>query len=628
MAWVRILVFGFATLLGMQPSAVAFTGFGDSTPEFLPVDEAFQLQVDVVGDEVRASWHIAPGYYLYQERMSLEAVEEGASLAPAVFHTEAKLQDDPYFGLQPVFHEQAEMGAKIVSAPGDVLKVKVTSQGCADAGLCYPPRTQTLSLELPESMSGTVGGAVSANLGATSEPSAATASSNAKSAASLNVPASSTTASADGLASFLQDAHWLLIVATFFVLGLGLTFTPCVLPMVPILSGIIVGQRERPTTPRAFALSLGYVLGMASTYAAAGVAVGYFGARANIQAWMQQPWVLGLFGLLFVALALAMFGLYELQLPAAIRNRLDALSQRQKGGQMMSVIIMGVLSALVVSPCVSAPLAGALLYISTTGDAVLGGSALFALAMGMGVPLLIIGTLGTRILPKAGAWMERVKQAFGVMLLAVALWLVERVLPTGLSLALWALLLIGAGLHLGALRLHAEGWARSLQALGIVVLLWGVFVLWGAAQGAGSLLKPIPAVGVAQATTPAMQSPFQRIRNEAELQSLLASGQPLMLDFYADWCVSCIVMEKEIFQQPEVLALKDQLHFVQLDITKFNTEHQALLTRLQLVGPPAVLFFDAAGQELREARIVGEVSLDQFLRQIEERVLPPLSAYH
>src|SRR5690606_22393478 len=485
MAWVRILVFGFATLLGVQPSAVAFTGFGDSTPEFLPVDEAFQLHVDVVGDEVRASWHIAPGYYLYQERMSLEAVEEGASLAPAVFHTEAKLQDDPYFGLQPVFHEQAEMGAKIVSAPGDVLKIQVTSQGCADAGLCYPPRTQTLSLELPESMTAAGSGAVSANLVTMAEPSAAKASSNANPS---SVPVSSTTASADGLAGFLQEAHWLFVVATFFVLGLGLTFTPCVLPMVPSLSGSIVGQREYPTTPRAFALSLSYVLGMASTYAAAGVAVGYFGARANLQAWMQQPWVLGLFGLLFVVLALAMFGLYELQLPAAIRNRLDALSRRQKGGQVMSVTIMGVLSALVVSPCVSAPLAGALLYISTTGDAVLGGGALFALAMGMGVPLLIIGTLGTRILPKAGAWMERVKQAFGVMLLAVALWLVERVLPIGLSLALWALLLIGAGLHLGALRLHAEGWARSLQALGIVVLLWGVFVLWGAAQGAGSLL--------------------------------------------------------------------------------------------------------------------------------------------
>ncbi len=607
MLWPRLLLSVFILLFSLQASAFSLIQSSGSTSEFLPVDEAFKLQVDVIGDEVRAHWQIASGYYLYRERLSLEATDARVSLASSGFGTDSEPKDDPTFGLQQVFYDQAELMATILSAPGDTIELTVTSQGCADAGLCYPPRTQTVSLKLPAAVS----------------PDAAATGSVDASPVSNAVPSAEagSTASADGLAGFLQDAHWLLIIATFFALGLGLTFTPCVLPMVPILSGIIVGQRERPTTPRAFVLSLSYVLGMASTYAAAGVAVGYFGARANLQAWMQQSWVLGLFGLLFVVLALAMFGLYELQLPAALRDRLDALSRRQKGGQILGVTIMGVLSALVVSPCVSAPLAGALLYISTTGDAVLGGGALFALAMGMGVPLLIIGTLGTHILPKAGARMETVKQAFGVMLLAVALWLVERVLPTGLSLALWALLLIGAGLHLGALRRDAHGWARSVQALGLVALLWGVFVLWAAAQGSGSLLKPISSVGGAQASVPSAGSPFQRIETEAELREVLAESQPVMLDFYADWCVSCIVMEEEIFRQPEVLALKEKMRFVQLDLTAFDSGHQALLTQLQLVGPPAVLFFDADGQERRKARMVGEVTLDQFMRQVETRIL-------
>lgn len=398
--------------------------------------------------------------------------------------------------------------------------------------------------------------------------------------------------------------------------------------MIPILSGIIMGQRQTPTLPRAFVLSLSYVLGMATTYVLAGLLAGLFGAQWNLQAWMQQPWVLILFGLVFVALALSMFGLYELQLPDALRNRLDALSRRQSGGQIPAVALMGVLSALVVSPCVSAPLAGALLYISTTGDAFMGGAALFSLAMGMGVPLLLIGTFGNQILPRAGHWMNRVKEAFGVMLLVVAVWLVQRLLPANIALVLWAFLFIGVSLRLGALRRNTHGWLVTFQMTGIAALAWGLLLLVGAALGQGSLKQPLSGVmasaNFVKSASAEATSSFHRIDTHAELESIIGKGQPVMLDFYADWCISCIVMEEEVFSTPEVQKLRERISFVQLDVIEFNTEHQQVLDKLNLIGPPAVLFFSSNGEETKSARMVGEVGLNEFLANVDVHVLPGL----
>jgi thiol:disulfide interchange protein DsbD len=581
-----------------------------SASEFLAVEDAFKLQVGVEEGQVTAHWEIAPGYYLYQERLGIKFADDRFALGPHEFSEGGTLTNDPTFGERVVYYEVAELRAGLPDNASGEIDIQVTYQGCADSGLCYPPQTQTVALQLPDQSSTY-----------TSPNSQQTGQQSTQQNNQGNLQ------SADGLAGLMQNSSWTWVLLSFFALGIGLTFTPCVLPMVPILSGIIVGQR--PTTRRAFVLSLSYVLGMAITYTLAGVVAGHFGAQWNLQAWTQQPWVLVLFGLVFVVLSLSMFGVYELQLPAALRNRLDAVSRRQKGGQIPTVALMGALSALVVSPCVSAPLAGALIYISTTGDAVMGGAALFALALGMGVPLLMIGTFGNQILPRAGHWMDRVKQAFGVMLLAVAAWLVQRLLPANLALVMWAMFSIGIGLHLGALRTNAQGWLLTLQTLGIAALIWGMLLLVGAAQGQGTVTQPLSGFLGAQSVsgtgvTSHNTASFQRIETRAQFEAALATGEPVMLDFYADWCISCITMEKEIFSKPEVQKLRETISFIQLDVTDFNDEHQQILNELKLIGPPAVLFYASNGEELRPARIVGEVDLSEFLLNIENEVLPNL----
>lgn len=576
-------------LVAILPASLVVAAF-DS--DFLPVEKAFRVQVQAVDGKISAHWDIAPGYYLYQEKMSLESVDADMILAPAVVATPGVIKDDPTFGVQTVHLDSAIMSADIIAAPGGRVAIKVNFQGCAEAGLCYPPHQQVLHLDVPPHQDKKLS-TTNANTGGTKFTSAT---------------------SADYVTGILQGATWPIVLLIFFVLGIGLAFTPCVLPMIPILSGIIMGQREPLGSSRAFVLSLSYVFGMAITYTLAGLAVGHFGARANLQAWMQQPVVLGAIALLFGLLSLSMFGLYELQLPAAFRNRLALLNQRQNGGQTGGVMFMGALSALVVSPCVSAPLAGTLIYISSTGDALLGGGALFALAMGMGAPLLVIGTFGSRFLPHTGEWMVVLKQVLGIVMLAVALWLVERLVPQALSLMLWSLLFVALGLHLGAFHPRSEsGWGRSFQGLGLLLLLWGTFLLWGAAQGGGSLTQPLAADIQQHNDAIAKASIFERITTTDELNEALSSGEPVMLDFYADWCASCVVMEKEVFSHVEALKFKQQFRFVQLDVTAFNEQHQALLDQFQLIGPPAVIFFDKNGAEIQAGRIVSEVDLNEFL---------------
>ncbi|SFM64146.1 protein-disulfide reductase DsbD [Marinobacter zhejiangensis] len=584
----------FVVLIGL-PGLVAA-----EEPVFLPVDEAFSPSVSYDGEVLAIEWAIAPGYYLYESRISV--VVAGDAVVDGAFVTEPEIKQDPWFGEQAVFHDVAGWQGPL-SLDG-VSEVTYRYQGCAEAGLCYPPQTRTTQVPVPAPVS---------------------VSGNSVKAAAVPVPAVSSvvaagaeTSEAEGLASLLNEAGLAMILGTFFLLGLGLTFTPCVLPMVPILSSIIVGQNQPSSAARGFSLSVAYVLGMAATYTALGITVGYLGARANLQAAMQQPWVIVIFVALFVLLALAMFGLYELQLPAALRDRLDRLGQKSKGGQWLGVALMGLISALVVSPCVSAPLAGALLYISTTGDAVIGGGALFAMALGMGVPLIAIGTTGARILPRAGMWMERVKQLFGVGLLVVALGLLDRILPNTAMLVLWGALLLWCGIQVGALEANAAGWAGSRKTLGVLLSVWGLLLVLGAARGDGSLWQPLAGFGVADATevggAPAPEL-FEVIDDvgvlNGVLNSSLNSGQPVMVDVYADWCISCKVMEEEVFDTPDVRAWAQRVRFVKLDVTAFSAAQKDRLEQWQVPGPPAVLFFggERDSRELPTQRLLGESSL-------------------
>jgi thiol:disulfide interchange protein DsbD len=586
-------------------------------PEFLPVDEAFVLTTEVGADgSVLARWEIADGYYLYRHRFEFDSRTSADQAASPITFGDAEIPPgkrkvDEFFGEVEVYYHDAQARVPVAAGAG-LVEVGIGYQGCADAGLCYPPETKWLALDVGVAGNGAgpVAGAGVAGMAATTS--------------GLGVPQTEEQA----LASTLADGGLLTALLLFFLGGVALAFTPCVLPMVPILSSIIVGDSEDLNRRRAFTLSVAYVLGMAVTYASLGVLVGLFGASLNLQAALQSPGVLTFFAAVFVLLSLSMFGFYELQLPASWQNRLNALGDRVGGGKHASVVVMGALSALVVSPCVSAPLAGALIYISTTGDAVLGGTALLTLGLGMGVPLIVIGASGGHLLPKAGAWMNAVKAVFGVGLLAVAIWLLERVIPAPATLALWAALAIGSGVYLGALDFSPrQGWGQLWKAGGAFGFLYGVLLLIGAATGAEDPLRPLDRIaggasgspGVAIAEGGAMGSgelTWHPVANLDELQLELAKavrdGRPALLDLYADWCISCKVMERSVFPRPEVAAGLAQFRLLRADVTRNSAEDKALMGAYGLFGPPSLVFFSGDGSELSEVRIQGEVGAESL----------------
>jgi thiol:disulfide interchange protein DsbD len=417
---------------------------------------------------------------------------------------------------------------------------------------------------------------------------------------------------------FKQGSFW-LIVTFFFGAGLLLAFTPCVLPMIPILSGIIVGRSAHPTKMHGFILSLAYVLGMALTYAAIGVAAGLSGTLLSSA--LQTPWALGSFAAIFVLLSLSMFGFYELQFPTALQSKLTSTSNRLHGGHLSGVFVMGALSAVIVSPCVAAPMAAALLYIGQTHDAWLGGTALFALAMGMGLPLLVIGASAGALLPKAGTWMEAVKYFFGVLMLALAIWLISTLIPLSMQMLLWAALLVLSAIYmhaLDALPNNASGWQKLWKGIGILVLLLGSAYLIGALSGARDILRPLAALGNGQAEAAATLQ-FVRVKNVAELDGRIAqaNGKTVMLDFYADWCISCKEMERYTFTDAKVQAKLKNAVLLQIDVTANSDEDKALLKRFELFGPPAILFFDAQGREQGGRRMMGYQDAGQFLQLLK-----------
>ncbi len=576
-------------------------------PTFLPPDQVFQLTV--VAQDARtlqANFNITPGYYLYRDKISFKSLDDTVTFSEPVF-PKGEVKQDPNFGAIEVFHHSFQAEVPFSSAqPKAKISLVVEYQGCSEQGLCYPPIEKTFSISLLDRSAESLPADV---LKQTATP--------GMSAATSSSPAATENSK---IAQLFKSGGFWLIVTSFFGAGLLLAFTPCVFPMIPILSGIIVGRGHHITKMHAFILSLAYVLGMAITYALAGVAAGFSGELISNA--LQTPWVLGSFALVFVLLSLSMFGFYELQLPTALQSKLADTSNRLHGGHLSGVFIMGALSAIIMGPCVAAPLAGALLYISRTHDAVLGGIALFALALGMGAPLLLIGTSAGVLLPKAGAWMDAVKRFFGVMLLALAIWIVQPLLPMGVQMLLWALLLIltAAYLHvLDALPQHANGWYKLRKGVGLLLLLLGISYLVGALSGARDILRPLSAMSKAE---PAIATPLQwtQIKDLADLDQHIASanGKIVVLDFYADWCVSCKEMERYTFSDPVVQTKLKSAILLQADVTANSSDNKAMLKRYALFGPPATLFFDAQGKEMQDARVVGYQDAARFVKSLQD----------
>ena len=585
-------------LLALGLSCLPFSA--SAADELLEVDKAFRLSaraLDAGTLEVR--YDIANGYYMYRDkfRFALEpaGVQAGTPQMPA-----GKVKKDEFFGDVETYRKQVVIRLPFEAAAGrDSVTLKATSQGCADIGVCYPPNTQTLQVQLA-AMSVAPGAAPGMSIGTPVE----------------TAPAAQEDESSQ-LAGLLKNAGFWLILTTFFGAGILLALTPCVFPMYPILSGIIVGHGHDITKRRAFVLSMAYVLGMAVTYAAAGVAAGLSGSM--LSAALQNVWVLGAFAFVFVVLSLSMFGFYELQLPAFLQSKLSEESGRVRGGSLHGVAAMGALSALIVGPCVAAPLAGALLYIAQTRDAVLGGAALFVMALGKGVPLVIVGVSTRSLLPHTGPWMESVKKFFGVLLLGLAIWLVSPVIPAWAHLLAWGALAIGSAMFLRAidpLPPHAHNWARFWKGVGMVLLLVGASLVIGALGGSRDPLQPFGFLRGAAATQ-AEHVAFERVKTMAELDARLGSAnRPVMLDFYADWCVSCKEMEKYTFSDARVAAKMRQMILLQVDVTANTDEDKALLKRFSLFGPPGIIFFDRQGRERQGLRVVGYQPADDFLKAL------------
>ena len=589
----------------------------------LPPEKAFPMQAHALSqDQIEIIFDIQPEYYLYSEKFQFYLNTEGAELGTVQRPTGEFIPD--YFGEESGTVEthrgQLRLQLPLILNNPDLkaIELEVRSQGCWDGGICYPPLTQTATISLSASETRSpslLSQALSAPQTQTGASSTAPVTTTPRPAASPALSPETTGNESGRIATLLNTASLPLVLTSFFFFGLLLAFTPCTFPMIPILSGIIVGQGQTISRSRAFSLSLVYVLSMAATYAAAGVAAGLSGTL--LTAALQNVWVLSAFALIFVILALSMFGFYELQLPTALQSRLSTQAGQHTSGQFGGVAIMGVLSALIVGPCVAAPLAGALLYIARTGDALIGGLALFIMAIGMGVPLLAVGLAAHSILPKAGPWMNGVKKTFGVLLLAVAIWLLTPVIPPLASMLAWSLLLIYSGVFLHALDTlppHAHGWQRFWKSTGVVLLLSGAAILIGALSGSRDPLQPLSRLTAAATAANTVTAPrFEKISSIAELETRLASTtRPVMLDFYADWCVSCKEMERFTFTDPAVATQMQQMLLLKVDVTADSAEDRALLKRFDLFGPPGTIFFNQHGEENKQLRVVGFMPAEPF----------------
>ncbi|HEX4023830.1 MAG TPA: protein-disulfide reductase DsbD [Steroidobacteraceae bacterium] len=577
----------------------------NSSENFLPPEQAFRLSATATAAadgaaQVRLTWLIAPGYYLYRDRIKAAAGSADTRIGKLQFPA-GTVKHDQYFGNQVIYHNQLVVTLPVThhAAGATALPVQITYQGCAEAGLCYPPITRALSVALMTAPASAAGAAGAAGGGSTGSSIAA------GSRAGVYV------SEQDRLADLIRSGNMLGVLATFFGLGLLLAFTPCCLPMVPILSGLIAGAGPRVNTGRAFALSLTYVLGMAVTYTVTGAV--FAAAGKQVQAAFQQPWIIVLFAALFAAMALSMFGLYTVQMPGFIQTRLAAASNRQSGGHFGGVAAMGALSSLIVTTCVAPPLVATLAVIGQSGAIARGAAALFVMSLGMGAPLLVVGSSAGRWLPKAGAWMDTVKRLFGVLMLALAAWMLTRLVPPGGTLWLFVIPALAAALVLWNLARMPSAVRSVRGTAGVAALaaaLYGVALLIGAARGSQNPLAPLARA------TPQDELAFESISSVAQLDQAVRSaatrGQPVMLDFYADWCTSCKEMQHYTFTDPDVRATLQRVLLLRADVTANTADDQALLHRFHIYGPPTIAFYDGGGHERRAFRVVGYMKPAQF----------------
>lgn len=576
---------------GAAPSA--------SEEEFLPVEKAFTVEVRAADTQTLvARLSPADSYYLYRDKIRFSIGPDEKAAIDTVQLPRGEPKQDPNFGETEVFHApvQALIRLRRDTPEPIALVLNVGFQGCSEKGLCYPPVTRPHPIAL-------------AALAASATPTQSVADVASPAAGSIQPPAEDRQ-----IAGLLRSGNFWLVMVSFLGFGLLLSFTPCVLPMIPILSGMIAGQGTKVTRLRGLTLSATYVLGMALAYAIAGVLAGLSGTL--LSAALQNPWVLGAFAGVFVLLALSMFGFYDLQLPTAWQTGAADTSNRLTGGTLVGVFVMGALSAVIVGPCVAAPLAGALLYVSQSRDVLLGGAALFMMALGMGLPLLVIGASAGALLPKAGAWMQTVKNFFGVLLLGAAVWMISPLIPTIAQMLCWSALMIISGIYLHAidpLPTGASGFRKLWKGVGVIALLIGVALLVGGLSGGRDLFQPLSGLRM-RAGGEEVQTPFVRVASITELERALArAGKPVMLDFYADWCVSCKEMERLTFRDEDVKKRLGAMLLLQVDVTSNSADDAALLKRFGLFGPPGIIFFDRKGKEIEGSRVIGYRSAERFL---------------
>ena len=631
----RRLLLGLAVLGSLWTTAA-------QADDFLAPEQAFAFSAKAVdAHTVRLHWDIAPGYHLYRERIGVQSDAPAAKWTPLALPAGKDEFDANFNKTVAVYRQALDVDMRLTQGSAAV-PITVNWQGCADAGLCYPPDSTQLQVALTglgaaqNSITQATPAADAAAPASNPAASATTGPSAAAKPVAISPPASTKTApdAPDSIASTLASGSLLRTMGVFWLAGLLLAFTPCVLPMVPILSSLIAGQTGPVSRRKGFSLALAYSLGMALIYAGFGVAAGLAGE--GLAAALQNPWVLGGFALLLSTMALSMFGFYELQMPSAIQSRATEWSNSFKGGSYVGVFILGGVSALVVGPCVAAPLAGALVYISQTRDVLLGGLALFAMALGMSVPLLLVGVSAGSLLPRAGAWMERVKQVFGMMLLGVAIWMVSPVLPGAVHMLLWAAWLLTAAALLGIFGPSTPQHSRTpvmARSTGFGLLAMAALLLIGAASGGQSVLQPLLHIRSAQAeglpgagTVTHTGLKFERIANVEALDAALTQaqqkGQTVMLDFYADWCVSCKEFESFTFSNAEVQKRLGPVRLLQADVTANNAADKALLKRFNLFGPPGIVFFDGAAQAKIVHKVVGYQNAADFLVSLSSAAIP------
>ena len=566
--------------------------------ELLPPDQAFKFFAVVTDSRnVHVNWEIANGYYLYREKIKLNVINTTDNPLGLYSIPHGTPKEDEAFGQVEIFHNELGFDVPLIHTNNSdqTVILQATYQGCADRGVCYPPMTKEIELHVPAAQN-------------TIQDDSA--------------QATQILSEQDQIVQSLHHDSLGMILISFFGFGLLLSLTPCIFPMIPILSGIIVGHGNRITTARAFMLSLSYVVASAITYTAFGVLAALFGN--NLQTTFQQPWIISLFSAIFVLLSLSMFGFYDLELPNSLKTKLHNSSVKHQDGSLWGAAIMGALSSLIVGPCVAAPLAGALIFIGQTGSALLGGSALFFMGMGMGMPLLVLGASAGKLLPKAGTWLYSTKAVFGVLMLGVAIWMLSRILPPAITLILWAMLLILPAIYLNAidpLPESSSGWRKLWKGVGLMMLAYGLILLIGFSMGNNNPLKPLQGFAVNKAQAAEVGLVFERVKSlaalESKLQQAKANHQPVMLDFYADWCISCKEMEAYTFTEPKVKQALKGFVLLQADVTENSEDDKALLAKYKLVGPPAIIFFGNDMLEKAAHRVIGYQDADTFIKTLQ-----------